>query len=120
MKTLISDYINEYIELCSSLCKKPDDYKKKSNIKKHNKAMKRLIALRDMINKDTTVATKVYAELLNIDDTYIRLTVAAQCITINVHVLDAVMILKCFCKNGEPWERFLAEKILNDRNIDIT
>ena len=105
------EYVAKYINLCSKLCTKPDDYTK-SKITKHNKAMRELIALDDELHKDIPLAEKVYAKLLENKNTHVQLISAARCLNTNLNIDSAVKILEFIRKKGDRMDSMDAERAL--------
>ena len=74
--------------------------------------MREMIRLDDELYKDIDLAEKVYAELLEIEDMYIQLTVAARCLNLNLHVESAMKTLEFICVKGEKMHSMYAERTL--------
>ena len=64
MKFNTSNYVDEYILLCSRLCKKAEDYTKEK-VARHNTAMRRINKLKKSMYMDFELTEEVYKVLLN-------------------------------------------------------
>jgi hypothetical protein len=105
------EYIEQYINLCSMLCKEPEDYTK-SRVRGHNKAMRELIALDGELSGNAGLLEKAYFELLEDEDIYVQLTVAARCLNLGFHVDRAAEILEFIREKGDGLYCAYAERVL--------
>jgi len=104
-------YVEKIIELWSKLCQKPDDYTK-AKVKINNLAIDELIPLIEELTKDHDLSEKVFEELLENNDPFIRQNAASHCLSLNLHIEKSVKTLKGFLKHGKPWEAMGAERSL--------
>lgn len=111
MNKITIKYVEYYIKLDSQLCKKKEDYIKEK-VAKHNKAMKKLLALKEQIKADKYIAEQVYCLLLCCNDTHVRQSAATDCLSLNIHIEESLQILKDICKNGDRMAAMGAERTL--------
>ena len=107
----VDDYVNEYVKLCSQLCKKEEDYTKE-NILLHNKAMKRLIKLKEKMYLDSQITSDVYDKLLCSNDPYIKQDAATECLSLRIHTDASLAILKEIVRSGERMSAMSAKRTL--------
>ena len=107
----VRSFVDEYILLCTQLCKKADDYTKE-NVAKHNKAMKKLNVLRKEMYNDIQFAERVYKALLYHPEVYVQQSAATDCLRLNIHTNDSVKILKNICKQGDRMSSMSAKRTL--------
>ena len=112
MEYNVESYIEKYVLLCSKMCKKPDDYLDKKNVKKHNEAMKSLNKLTEELYKNTQLSCEVYYVLLNCEDDYVKMCAAADCLKLEIYVKDALKILKRISRSKDKMASMSAERIL--------
>lgn len=111
MKRTYDDYVEEYLLLCSRLCKTPADYTAEK-VKVHNRAMKSLSSLSDEIVADSEVAESVFAVLLRCDDENVKKTAATTCLHIGVQTEEAVRVLETICQSCNRMAAMGAERVL--------
>ena len=111
MKLIINDCVEEYIMLCSQLCKKAEDYTKEK-VARHNVAMKKLNKLKKNMYMVPELAENVYRVLLNCEESYVQQTAATDCLMINIHVDASVKILKRISSCGDRMSAMGAKRTL--------
>ena len=107
----MQDYVQTYVNLCSLLCKEPEDYSPE-NVIVHNQAMKELLRLTESLQKDMLLALDVYAALLEHEDIYVRHAAATDCLSLNIHIKRAVRVLKIICWTGSKSSKMAAKRVL--------
>ena len=105
------EYVEKYISLCSMLCKSPDDYNK-NKVNNHNKAIRKLITLREELSKNDILSYKVYSILLENADIYIRQSAATECLNLNIHIEKSEQLLEYIIQKGERMASMGAERTL--------
>ena len=111
MKLKTNNYVDEYIMLCSQLCKKAEDYTKEK-VAKHNIAMRKLTKLKEGMYIDDQLTENVYSILLNCEDGYVQQTAATDCLLLNIHVDTSVEILKKISRGGNRMSAMGAKRTL--------
>ena len=111
MKLKTNDYVDEYIILCSQLCKKAEDYTKEK-VAKHNMAMKKIEKLKKHMYLDAQLTESVYSILLNCKDPYVQQTAATDCLLLKIHVDASVKILKSISRCGDRMSAMEAKRTL--------
>ena len=111
MKSNTNNYVDKYIMLCSQLCKTVEDY---ANVKvaKHNRAVKKLIKLKEQMYADDELTEKVYKILLSYEDTHVQQSAATDCLRLNIYTNTSVKILKSIIQNGDRMSAMGAERTL--------
>lgn len=102
----------DYIKYHSKLCNKREDYYSKKNVLIHNKAMRKLIALREEIAADMDTANEVYKLLLSCENIYVQQSAASDCLKLNIHVDQSLQILKDIIENGDRMQSMAAKRML--------
>ena len=111
MKYDLNYCVDEYIALCSRLCRKPEDYTKEK-VAMHNKCMKKLNALKKDMYTDVQLTECVYSVLLNHKDIYVQQSAATDCLTLNIHISKAIGILKWIIQHGDRMSAMGAKRTL--------
>ena len=111
MKLKRNNYVDEYIVLCSQLCKKAEDYTKEK-VSMHNSAMRRLNKLKKSMYVDNELTKDVYRVLLDCKDTYVQQTAATDCLRLNIYIDLSVSILKKICRYGDRTSAMGARRTL--------
>lgn len=93
MELTINNCVDEYVLLCSQLCKNEEDYTKEK-VSKHNAAMRKLNKLKKNMNTDSQLTESVYSLLLNCEDIYVQQSAATDCLLLKIHIDTSVKILK--------------------------
>lgn len=116
------EYIEKFINLCTILCKKKEDYTK-TNILKHNKAMKKLAEIYNKLSNDKNNAEIIYNKLMNTDDENTRAIAASHSLSLNINLDKAQEVLNNIIENNNnPFEKFNAEmtlKVWKEGNLTI-
>ena len=111
MKSNTNNYVDKYIMLCSQLCKTVEDYTNKK-VAKHNRAVKKLIKLKEQMYADDELTEKVYKILLSYEDTHVQQSAATDCLRLNIYTYTSVKILKSIIQNGDRMSAMGAERTL--------
>ena len=109
--TTADRFVDEYIHLCSELCKDADEYTKE-RVRRHNQAMRQLIALKTEISKEADAAPDVYSVLLNHPDPFIQQCAATDCLELNIHVKQSVRLLKRIARSRNKMRAMPAKRTL--------
>lgn len=106
------EFIKRFINACTKLCKEKEDYTK-TNVIKHNIAMKKLAEIYNELSNDKNNAKIVYNKLMNDNDESIRMMAAVHSLSLNINMDKAEEVLKEIIGNANnPIEKFNAEMIL--------
>ena len=111
MKFNTSNYVDEYILLCSRLCKKAEDYTKEK-VARHNTAMRRINKLKKSMYMDFELTEEVYKVLLNCEDPYVQQAAATDCLSLNIYVDASLKILKRISLCGDRMSAMGAQRVL--------
>ena len=111
MNSDLNNYINEYIILCSQLCKHAGDYTKE-NVARHNNAMKKLCTLKEQLYVDPQLTESVYSALLKSEDTHVQQSAATDCLSLNILINDSVKILRKISRCGNKMSALTAKRAL--------
>lgn len=103
---------DDYIKYHSRLCNEMEDYYSKRKVLVHNKAMRKLIALREEIAADMDAANEVYKLLLSYENMYVQQSAASDCLNLNILVDQSLQILKDRIKNGDRMHSMAAKRVL--------
>lgn len=103
--------IQKYISLCDLMCKEDADYTTQK-VRTHNQAMKKMQSLTRNLSSDISLADNVYAVLLRHEDSFIQQSAATECLSLNIHIEDALSILKQISKKGNRMAAMAAKRTL--------
>ena len=106
----MQEYVEKYLEICSALCKNPDDYTK-ANVKRHNEAMVELQSFVEELVKDREKAEKVFAELMDNEDIAVQASVCGNCLKYDILTEKAEKRLKKISRS-KNYHSFGAEMTL--------
>lgn len=111
MNNDLNEFVDEYIALCGQLCKKAEDYTRE-NVVTHNRAIKKLNALKDRAHADRYFAETMYHALLSQNDMYVRQDAATECLLLNIHISTSLEILKEISQGRDKTAALVAKRTL--------
>lgn len=108
------EFIKRFTEACMKLCRGKGDYTK-TNVIKHNIAMKKLAEIYNELSNDKNNAEIIYNELMSDDDKIIRMMAAFHSLSLNININKAEEVLREMIGNTDNTiEKFNAEMILKN------
>ena len=109
--TILEKYVDDYILLCSKLCKDSNDYNR-SKVQQNNRAYKKLTRLKLEISKDIATALNVYSILLNDQNVFIQQSAATDCLKLNIHIEESVHVLRNISHSTDRMRAISAKRTL--------
>ena len=107
-----SAFITALLETYNKMCKKPEDYYGASCLTTHDKAVRKLSAIREELENDHSLAKDVYSELLKNEDEYIRVDAAWRCVELGILEKNALSVVNDTIAHGTHSNAFLAKIVL--------
>ena len=105
------EIIDEYVELCSHMCKTADDYTPEK-VAENNKVMRRKNELIHSFYTSEVIAKEVYGKLLDHPDAFVRQCAATDCLFQVIHVERALRILKDIRRHGDRMSAMAAKRTI--------